>query len=168
MELLSSYYLQRAEWWLLLTLLLYFLMNGAQIFETAVFIPKWTASPPDSLSLLANRHGMSLKSFWTIFHSIHEVIFIITIILCWKIIPVRNGLVMLFVLHFAIRVWTLVYFAPNILHFQHLFETSGITGNLKERIMLWEKFNYVRVALFIGVSVGLVPLLSRIITLRTN
>jgi hypothetical protein len=168
MDMLTSDYLQRAEWSLLLTLLLYFLMNGAQIFETAVFIPKWAGSPPDSLTLLANRCGMSLKSFWTIVHSIHEVIFIITIVLCWKVVPVRNVLVMLFAAHFAVRVWTLVYFVPNILHFQQLFETSAITEGLKERIRLWEKLNFVRVALYIGVSVCMVPLLFRIISLRTN
>lgn len=33
-------YIVRAETWLFITTLVYFLMNGAQIFETAVIVPK--------------------------------------------------------------------------------------------------------------------------------
>jgi hypothetical protein len=55
-------YLSRAELWMIITIVTYFLINGAQIFETAVFVPKWTANPPGTFSLLANKNGTSLKT----------------------------------------------------------------------------------------------------------
>ncbi|MGF1636821.1 MAG: hypothetical protein ACFCUU_07085 [Cyclobacteriaceae bacterium] len=104
MESLTTQVLSRAEIWLFITTLMYFAMNGAQIFETFVLVPKWVASPPDNFKILLDGQGSSLKNFWIIFHSLHEITFILAIIFCWKIDPVRNWLLILFAIHFAVRV----------------------------------------------------------------
>jgi hypothetical protein len=52
MENIAQEYFTRAEVWLLITTLVYFLMNGAQIFETVLFVPKWTISPPENFGML--------------------------------------------------------------------------------------------------------------------
>lgn len=166
METISTDYLSRAEIWLLITTLLYFMMNGAQIFETAVFVPKWTASPPDTFKLLADKNGISLKTFWITFHSLHEITFILAIIFCWKLDPIRNWLLILFAVHFAVRVWTILYFAPNIIEFQKLAEVPTTIANLADRTLLWQKLNYLRVWLFIGVSIGLIPLCVKLMNMR--
>lgn len=163
---ISSNYLTRAEIWLCITTLLYFIMNGAQIFETLVFVPKWTASPPDNFNLLLDGRGVSLKLFWIIFHSLHELAFILAIIFCWKIDPVRNWLLILFAVHFGVRVWTLTYFAPNIIDFQKIAETPSLAKDLISRTTLWQTLNYIRVSIFIAVSLGLIPLFNKLINLR--
>src|SRR5690242_18037291 len=89
MENLSQTYFTRAEIWLFITTLTYFLMNGAQLFETAVLVPKWTANPPETFHLLNDKNGVSLKNFWISFHSLHEITFILAIVFCWKLDPVR-------------------------------------------------------------------------------
>jgi hypothetical protein len=160
-------YLTRAELSLIVTTLFYFLMNGAQIFETVVVVPKWSASPPGSFSLISGPHGIDLKTFWIVVHSLHEITFLAAIWFCWKIDPVRNWLIILFAIHFCIRVWTLVYFAPNIIEFQKL-GTSTTLGDLVQRTTLWRTLNYVRVAIFIAVSVGLVPLLIRVMNMNAG
>jgi hypothetical protein len=66
--IISAEYLSRAETWLFITTLFYFLMNGAQIFETAVIIPKWTASPPESFQMFKGKYGLDLKTFWIVLH----------------------------------------------------------------------------------------------------
>ena len=154
----SIYQLTRPELWLCLTTLIYFLMNGAQIFETLVFVPKWTASPPDNFKLLLDGTGTSLKSFWIIFHSIHEVTFILAIISYWNLISIRNYLLLLFVIHFAVRIWTVLYFAANIIAFQKIAETGELVSNLATKTATWQRLNYLRVAIFIAVSIALVPL----------
>lgn len=159
-------YLTRAEIWLCITTLLYFLMNGAQIFETLVFVPKWTASPPDNFALLSDGKGASLKTFWIVFHSLHEITFILAIIFCWKIEPVRNGLLILFVIHFAVRVWTIAFFAPHIISFQKIAETPTLAKDLLSRTQVWQTLNYVRVAIFMAVSIGLIPLCIKLFNLR--
>lgn len=166
MENISIEYLIRAEIWLFTTTLIYFLMNGAQIFETVVFVPKWAASPPETFKLLNDKNGMGLKSFWIIFHSIHEIIFILAIIFCWKLDVVRNWLLILFAIHFGVRVWTLSYFAPNIIDFQKIAESPGLGKGLVERTSLWQTLNYIRVAIFVAISVGLIPLCVKLANLK--
>lgn len=130
MEGITTSYLYRAELWLCISTLIYFLMNGAQIFETLVFVPKWTESPPERFRLLLDGRGTSLKSFWIVLHSIHEITFILAIIFCWDIHPVRTWLLILFAVHIAVRIWTLAYFAPNIIAFQKIAEAPLPADNL--------------------------------------
>jgi hypothetical protein len=163
--IISAEYLSRAETWLFITTLFYFLMNGAQIFETAVIIPKWTASPPESFRMFKGKYGLDLKTFWIVLHSIHEITFILAIIFCWKLIFIRDWLLVLFAIHFAVRVWTLIYFAPNIIEFQKIENDEGESNELLKRTIRWKNLNYVRVGLFIVVSVGLIPLLIKILHL---
>lgn len=167
MENITTSYLTRAEIWLCITTLVYFLLNGAQISETLVFVPKWVDSPPDNFKLLLDGKGTSLKTFWIVFHSLHEVTFLLAIIFCWKIDPVRNWLLILFAIHFAVRIWTLSYFAPNIMDFQKIAETPSLAKNLIHRTSLWQTLNYVRVAIFIAVSLGLIPLCIRLFKFRS-
>jgi len=168
MEQLTNNYIARAEAWLIITTLAYFLMNGAQIFETAVIVPKWSVSPPDSLSMFKGPYGLDFKAFWIITHIIHELTFILAIIFCWKIGVVRNWLLLLFILHMAVRVWTVAYFAPNMINFQRIAQMAQDIPNLVERANLWRTLNYIRVAIFMAISFGLLPLCSILINLRAR
>jgi hypothetical protein len=141
-------------------------MNGAQLFETTVLVPKWTAAPPTTFSYLTDKNGVSLKIFWIIFHSLHEITFVLAIAFCWKIAPVRNGLLLLFAAHFLVRVWTLSYFAPNIINFQNMYESKKIASDLVNKTSLWKTLNYVRVAMFIAISLGLIPVCKQLLNLR--
>jgi hypothetical protein len=144
---------------MLWNILIYFLINGSQIFETLVFIPKWTDNAPNNFNLILDKPGVSLKSFWTIFHSIHEIIFIITIIVCWNLPFVKLWLIILFTLHFAVRVWTILYFAPAIIRFQKIATESESDDNrISEMVLRWKQLNALRVILFILISLALVPL----------
>jgi hypothetical protein len=165
---ITESYLSRAELWMLITTITYFLMNGAQIFVTAVLVPKWTAKPPETFSYLTDKNGISLKTFWIIFHSLHELTFILAIVFCWKLVGIRNGLLILFAVHFPVRVWTLSYFAPNIIEFQKIAEGLNSATDLVKRANVWKTLNYVRVGIFIAVSIGLIPLLLKLIDLKQN
>lgn len=168
MATLNIEYVSRAESWLLVTILAYFLLNGAQLFETAVLVPKWTAAPPQSFQYFKAPYGADLKTFWIIAHSIHEVTFILAIVFCWKIDPVRNGLLFLFAVHFILRVWTLAYFAPNIIEFQAIANGKSFGTDLLSRTQQWRNLNYIRVGVFIAVSLGLIPLLVKLAGLKNE
>ena len=168
MNTITTDYLTRAETWLFITTLVYFLMNGAQIFETAVIVPKWTASPPESFQLFKGKYGLDFKAFWIALHSIHEITFILAIIFCWKLEGIRSWLLILFAIHFAVRVWTLIYFAPNIIEFQKIANVTDGGADLLARTTLWRNLNYLRVGLFIAVSTGLIPLCVQLMNLKRN
>jgi hypothetical protein len=165
MDLITAEYLTRAEIWLFITTLIYFFMNGAQLFETAVIVPRWTASPPESLAMFKGKYGLDFKLFWIILHSVHEISFILAIVFCWQVAFVRNWLLVLFAIHFAVRVWTLIYFAPNIIGFQKIANTGEGSNDLLKRTIRWKQLNYLRVGLFIAVSIGLLPLLIKLVHL---
>lgn len=158
MENLTAEYLFRAEAWLMITTLIYFIMNGAGIFETAVIIPKWTASPPESFQIFKGEYGVDLKFFWIAMHSIHEITFIVAIVFCWNIPGIREALLLLFAAHFGVRVWTLMYFAPNILEFQKIANEGGTVTGLAERTRRWKNLNYLRMFVFVAVSLGMVAI----------
>lgn len=163
MENLTAEYLFRAEAWLLITTLIYFIMNGAGIFETAVIVPKCTASPPDSFQIFKGEYGLDLKIFWIVMHSVHEITFIVAIIFCWSIPGVREMLLMLFAVHFAVRIWTLTYFAPGIMEFQKIAQTGETVPGIVERTARWKNLNYVRTATFIAVSIGMVAVYLQVL-----
>ncbi|MBC8173077.1 MAG: transposase [Chitinophagales bacterium] len=165
MDNISVEYLSRAETWLFITTLFYFLMNGAQIFETAVIVPRWTASPPESFQMFKGKYGLDFKTFWITLHSIHEITFILAIIFCWNLEVIRNWLLILFAIHFAVRVWTLIYFAPNIIEFQKIANTTSVGSALLKRTTRWKNLNYLRVGLFIAVSIALIPLCIKLLHL---
>lgn len=164
-NLITAEYLTRAEIWLSISTLFYFWMNGAQIFETVVIVPKWTASPPESFRMFKGKYGLDFKVFWIVLHSIHEITFILAIIFCWELDSIRNWLLVLFAIHLAVRVWTLVYFAPNIIEFQKIKTIEGESDKLLKQTTRWRNLNYVRVGLFIAISVGLIPLFIKLLEL---
>ncbi|MFZ6008733.1 MAG: transposase, partial [Bacteroidota bacterium] len=96
MENITPKYLSRGATWLFITTLAYFLMNGAQIFETATIVPKFTLSPPESFQMFKGKYGLDFKAFWITLHTLHEITFILAIIFCWKLESVRKWLVGLF------------------------------------------------------------------------
>lgn len=98
-----------------------------------------------------------------VFHSIHEITFVLAIVFCWKMPGIRDGLLALFAVHFAARVWTLGYFAPNIIEFQQIANSSGSGEDLIRRATQWRNLNYLRVTIFVTVSLGLLPIVWRVL-----
>ena len=154
--------LKRALFWVATTTAVYLLMNGAQLFETLLIVPAWTAAPPASLGMFQGEYRLDFKNFWIAFHSIHEVTFILAIIFAWPIRSVRYWLLALFVVHFAVRAWTLAYFAPTIIGFQSIPPSPSIDPALVESAARWRSLNIVRVALFMAVNFAMFPLIIRI------
>lgn len=145
---------------LVFTTLLYFTMNGAQIFETAVLVPRWTAAPPDSFALFRGPYAIDLKTFWIATHSIHELSMIAAIVLCWKL-DVRGALLVIFALHLAVRVWTLAYFAPEIMNFERIAATGEAGVDLVRRVTRWRNLNGLRVGAFVVLGFAMIPVCIR-------
>ncbi|MDF3820257.1 hypothetical protein P3G55_10120 [Leptospira sp. 96542] len=146
---------------LLINLLIYFLMNGAQIFETLVFVPRWATGNLQNLSILNSEiKSANLKYFWIVFHSVHEIVFLSSVVFCFEIDGVGKQLVILFFIHVFIRIWTVTYFAQKIIKFQKVAENRSLepSENIDKQIKTWVILNYLRVSLYIGISILMVPL----------
>jgi hypothetical protein len=158
----SSSYLKRALFWLVTTTAVYLLMNGAQIFETVLIVPAWTAAPPASLGMFQGEYGLDFKTFWIVFHSLHEITFILALVSCWKLKGVRQWVLVLLVVHIAVRVWTVAYFAPTIIAFQNTPYSPTIDPGLVQKAAQWRNMNIIRVLLFMAVNLALLPLIHRV------
>jgi len=158
----SSSYLTHALCGLITTTALYFLMNGAQIFETALIVPAWTAAPPESLGMFQGTHRLDFMVFWIVFHSLHEITFILALVLCWRISDVRNWLIALVVAHIAVRAWTILYFAPTIIEFQRVPYAPTVDAAMVSKAARWRHLNYLRVGIFMAINLAHLPLISRV------
>lgn len=145
----------RADSWLFLSIVAYFMMNGAQLWETAIIIPTWTQAPPASLIFFQGPYRLDFKYFWIVVHSVHEVIFILALIFNWKIRDRRLPMALLFLAHIGVRAWTLVYFVPTIIDFQQMPIVNNIDPHLEERAARWKNLNYLRVGLFFTINTAL-------------
>jgi hypothetical protein len=157
----STSYLRRSLFWLVTTTAVYLLMNGAQIFETALIVPAWTTAPPASLGLFQGEYGLDFKTFWIVFHSLHEITFILALVFCWKLKAVRHWVLVLLLVHMAVRVWTLAYFAPTIIGFQSMPPSPSVDPALVREAARWRTLNLIRVLLFMAVNLALLPLIFR-------
>lgn len=157
-----------AKYSLVLNVLIYFSMNGAQIFETFVFVPRWACGKDPNLSILHTEYkSADLKYFWILFHSIHEIIFLVSLIFCFPLEGIGNYLLYLFIFHMGIRVWTIIYFANKIIWFQSFAHTiEKLPIKVLHEIRKWIFWNYFRVSLFIGISICIIPLVIKILEIN--
>ncbi|HMO39817.1 MAG TPA: hypothetical protein PKC76_10525 [Saprospiraceae bacterium] len=144
----------RADIWLFIATAVYFIMNGAQLWETAIMVPAWTAAPPESLFFFKGTYGLDFKYFWIIVHSIHEIILLAALVFNWQFRTRRNLMLILLLFHIGIRIWTLQYFAPTIIEFQAMEVTPMIDSTLVERAAHWRNLNYLRVGIFFLINIG--------------
>jgi hypothetical protein len=158
----SPQYLKRALVWLVTTTVVYFLMNGAQIFETVLIVPAWSAAPPASLAMFQGEFRLDFKAFWIVFHSLHELTFIMALVFVWRLKVVREWVLALLIVHVAVRVWTVVYFAPTIIGFQGMPYSATIDPTLVEQAARWRNLNIVRVTLFVAVNCALLLSVHRV------
>lgn len=171
MDTLTPEYLYKAEIWLLITTLLYFMVNGAGIFETVVIIPKWSASPPESFHLLRGKFGLDFKFFWVVMHIIHDISFMIAFVKCSQIDPIYNWLLILLITHIAVRFWTVIYFAPRIMAFQKMANSEMNIPDLNtlvKQTQKWRNLNYVRTGIFVLVSICLLMLYIKLLITYHN
>jgi len=75
-------------------------------------------------------------------------------------------LLILFTVHFLTRVWTLMYFAPNVIEFQQIANSANPVTGLLDRAVMWRRLNYVRTGVSILISLGLIPLCISILSLK--
>jgi uncharacterized membrane protein len=153
----NTYRYPKATRWLFYAICAYFIMNGAQVWETALMVPAWTAAPPSSLIFFQKPYGLDFKVFWIVIHGVHEIIFITALVFNWKIKKRRNLILLVLAGHIAVRVWTLLYFAPTIITFQQLPYSDTVDIALQEKAAHWRNLNYVRVAIFFALNFLLIP-----------
>lgn len=145
---------RHANAWLLCCLSMFWLMTGASLWETAVFVPIWASARQGALTVLQGNAGVDASYLWVAVHSIFEIVLVFTLISNWKDRPRRNALLEGAFVYAAIRAWTILYFAPTFLAFQRLSVHPEIANPIIESAVRWKNLNLVRTILVTGLNIA--------------
>jgi hypothetical protein len=88
---------------------------GGGLYEFLVVDPVWPKRPG---IVQARNGGVSRARFWVPVHTAFEILLIVTVVVAWGDAEVRTALLVAFVSHAVMRVWSLVDFVPKALAFE--------------------------------------------------
>ncbi|MDQ3784528.1 MAG: hypothetical protein M3360_06590 [Actinomycetota bacterium] len=108
----------------------------------------WIASPPSSFELIQPPIGNGLNAFFILFNSLMEWALIpAAIVFNWRIPKRRTLIIAAAVIYYGMRVWTYVYFAPEIMTFYEIPSSGPFSPELAERAQQWVYLSWYRVAI---------------------
>jgi hypothetical protein len=131
------------------TCLLLSIVTGGAVYEHMVVVPKWSAAPPASLSMLQGPYGLDAAPFWQTIHPITLLFFIITLIISWKT-PRRKNVLIAMGFYVAVLAVTAIYFVPELISIVTTPYSDTIDAALTKRAKLWEMLSIVRLVFIIG------------------
>jgi hypothetical protein len=120
---------------------------GGSFHEARVVYPAWSSSPPASLALIQGANGVDSAPFWVGIHLALEVALIAALALNWRA-PRRRTLILVGLgVHLVMRMWTFLYFIPEITQFMAISPEGPFSPELETRVSLWGILGWVRRAL---------------------
>jgi hypothetical protein len=110
---------------------------GGGLYEGLVLVPLWTASPPSSFSVIQPETGVPLQRFWLPVHGAITLFLIAGLVATWKGIRVRRIMLVGTASYVVMRVWSGLFFIPEMLAFQQIPLDSPPSAELSARVGRW-------------------------------
>jgi hypothetical protein len=107
-------------------------------------MPLWSKSPPASFSIIQPDTGVPLQDFWIPVHAAITVFAILSLVLTWKEEQVRNLLLVGCAAYLVMRVWSGLYFIPEMLAFQKAPLDDPASPELLSRVKRWTSWTWLR------------------------
>lgn len=134
-----------------ITCLSFAIVIGAAVYEHLAVVPKWTASPPQSLSMFQGQYGLNAQAFWKPIHPVTLMLFVATLVLCRKS-GRRFNLLVSFTGYSLVLAVTAIYFVPELIAITTTPFSQTADPGLASRAQLWEKLSLARLAFLIILS----------------
>lgn len=133
---------------------------GGAVYEHVAVVPKWSAAPPLSLSMVQGDYGLNAAPFWQSIHPITLLLFIAALASNWK--TERRKLILWpFAAYIFILACTAIYFVPELLSIIGTPYSNTVDADLKSRADLWEGLSIGRLVLIIIMAAVLLSALTR-------
>jgi hypothetical protein len=100
-------------------------MVAGGIYEHLVVEPSMKADLPESLALVQGTTGLRLERFWILVHGVATLALLAATVTNWGIASRRYYILWGDVIYLAMRAWSIVYFIPEMMHFQMASGASG-------------------------------------------
>jgi len=117
---------------------------GGGLYESIVLTPLWSKSPPVSFSIIQPGTGVPLQRFWIPVHAAITPFIIVVLVLTWRDMTVRRLLLVALVSYIAMRVWSGVFFIPEMLAFQKIPLDAAPSAALSARVSRWTFWTWFR------------------------
>ncbi len=133
-----------AQWSLVL---LCFSMAGAfggGLYEHIVLTPIWSASPPSSFAIIQRVTGIPLQRFWIPVHAAITIFILLALFVTWNDVKERRLLLIGLVSYVIMRVWSGLFFIPEMLAFQKIPPDSGLSAEVSARVARWTYWTWLR------------------------
>lgn len=133
---------------------------GGGVFEMSMLVPQWSKLPPSTFSIIQSGTGIPLQNFWMPVHILITLSLLLSLLLNWYQ-PTRRYLVLAGMgFYLIMRVWSALYFIPEMLEFQQIPLDSDPTQELNERVRTWAQLTWLREPLDLGLFFSLLWALS--------
>ena len=110
---------------------------GGGLYEHIVLTPMWSKSPPSSFSIIQPTTGVPLQRFWIPVHAAITLFIILSLMMTWSDMTVRRLLLVALVCYIVMRVWSFLFFIPEMLAFQNVPLDSAPSADLAARVSRW-------------------------------
>ena len=150
--------------WLLLSSAAVALMLGGGIYESVVISPQWSSAPPGSFRIIQKSTGVPLQRFWIPVHSIITVVLIGALVTNWKFPERRDLIIAALASYIIMRLWSALYFIPEMLRFQKIPLEGEASAELLARVSRWTMLTWFREPLDLITQFCLLIALARTIS----
>jgi hypothetical protein len=133
-----------AQWSLILLCLSMAAAIGGGIYESIVLTPIWRRSPPSSFAIIQPGTGVPLQRFWIPVHAAITLFVLLAICLTWSDIFARRLLFVGLGSYIVMRVWSGIYFIPEMLRFQKIPLDGAPSAELSARVSKWTFWTWFR------------------------
>ena len=110
---------------------------GGGLYEHIVLTPMLSKSPPSSFSIIQPTTGVPLQRFWIPVHAAITLFIILSLMMTWSDMTVRRLLLVALVCYIVMRVWSFLFFIPEMLAFQNVPLDSAPSADLAARVSRW-------------------------------
>jgi hypothetical protein len=125
------------------------------------------STPSTSFTIVHPPFGASFNLFIITLNSLMEWLLIpAALFLNWRIPKRRTLIVTAALVYYAMRVWTYVYFVPNIFEFGAISPEGPFSAELVERFRLWVNLSWLRLGF--DVSTNVLFLLAAFVPISPN
>jgi hypothetical protein len=117
---------------------------GGGLYEQIVLTPLWSRSPPSSFAIIQPVAGVPLQNFWIPVHAAITIFIVLSLFLTWRQIRVRRLLLIGLGSYVGMRVWSALFFIPEMLEFQQVPLDSPPSAELLAKVARWTSWTWFR------------------------
>jgi hypothetical protein len=135
----------------------FIILLGGGNYEAINVVGKLASAPPRSLAMLQGPYRFFPVPFWATFHTLTEILFVIALILNWKVSKERRKILLYcFAGAMLIRAVTMLYFAPETGVIAGATYSDTVDPQLLERAQLWKNLNIIRLVSHYAIAIMLI------------